>query len=188
LNERMISIINDAKKRFLHENAIIIPAELEFIAAPIESPRCHNRVNFWKKTMYGLDLSTVSAHAASRIYHHRVLPKELLGKPIKIGNIKLDGADLIKTQLSLNGTSIIQRSGTLHGFAAWFRARLYDKIYLSNDPLKKRTPFNWTQVFFPLPNSDKRLQKVTKGQKISISVRWDMVSNKASWNYFEKLV
>jgi protein arginine N-methyltransferase 1 len=182
IEEKLVSIINDAKKRFLHKDAIIIPAELEFLAAPMESRRCHNRVSFWNKTRYGIDLSVISPHAASRIYQHRVLSKELLGKPIKIGKLKLDGADLVQTRLSLSGTCPIQRSGTLHGFAAWFRVRLYDKIYLSNDPLKKRTPFNWTQAFFPLPNSNKCLQKVAKGQKVSIAVKWDLASDKASWS------
>lgn len=182
VEEGLVSLLNDAKKRFLHKDATIVPSELEFFAAPIESQRCHRRISFWKGTRYGIDLSILSAHASSRLYHHRVLLKELLGKPCKVGGIRFNDASSIQDKLSLNGTCTITRNGTLHGFAGWFRARLFDNIYLSNDPRKKRGPFNWTQVFFPLPDGDKKLQKVVRGQKVAISIKWNLVLNRAFWN------
>lgn len=183
VEEGIIPLLNDAKKRFLKQDAIIIPAELEFIVAPIESPRCHRRITFWKKPKYGINFSHLLTHATSSLYHHRVLPKELLSPPVKLGRLKLDGPKQINDMLTLEGECKTQRGGYIHGFAGWFRARLYDNVYLSNDPLKKRTPFSWTQVFFPMPNSDKRIAKLKPQQKIAISIKWDLASNQAIWDF-----
>lgn len=186
VEESMFALLNDAKKRFLKKDAITIPAEIEFIIVPIESQRCYQRVNFWKKNQCGLDFSGIVSHAASTVYHHRVLPKELLSKPKKMGAVTLDGPNLIPEKLTLQSSHIVQRTGELHGFVGWFRARLYKNIFLSNDPLKKITPFSWTQAYFPLQNIEKNITKVKRNQKITFSIDWDLAVNKLVWQHYFK--
>lgn len=183
LEEGIIALLNDAKKRYLKKDAIIIPSEIEFMVAPIESLRCVQRIHFWKNKKLGLDFSVMLPHAAKTVYHHRVLPNELLAKPLKCGSIQFMTSDEIQEKIALHGTHVIQRSGMLHGFVGWFRARLYDNVFLSNDPLKKRTPFSWTQVFFPIAGIDKKNIRVKRNQKINFSIRWDLANNDLVWEH-----
>ncbi len=183
VEEGLISLLNDAKKRFLKQDAIIIPSEIEFIIAPIESARCYQRINFWKKKHYGLDFSNMAAHATTTVYHHRVLADELLGNPVKMGSIDLTGNVPITEKLSLQSTHSIQRKGTLHGFVGWFRAKLYKNIFLSNDPLKKRTPFSWTQAYFPLPLIDQKPVTVKSKQMVDFSIDWNLATNQLIWKH-----
>lgn len=183
MEEGILQLINDAKKRFLKKDAIIIPAEIEFIASPIESNRCYQRINFWKKTQCGLDFSAIVPRAVNTVYHHRALPSELLASPHKMGNLNFSNPGLIQEKISLQSTYMVTRTGILHGFIGWFKAYLYNDIFLSNDPLKKNTPFNWTQAFFPLPEIEKKTIKVKKGQLISFSIDWNLANNRLLWDY-----
>lgn len=183
MEEGVLALLNDAKNRFLKKKAIIIPSEIEFIIAPVESDRCYQRINFWKKQQCGLDFSAMLTHAATTVYHHRALASELLGLPQKMGSITLIEPTLIQEKLSLKSEHKITRHGTLHGFVGWFRAHLYGNVFLSNDPLKKSKPFNWTQAFFPLGGIDKKIVKVKKGQAISFSVDWNLTNNLLRWNH-----
>ncbi len=182
IEEGMLQLLNDAKKRFLKQDAIIIPSEIEFIIAPIESNRCYQRINFWKKLHCGLDFSAVVPHAASTVYHHRALPTELLGPPQKMGSIEFTSPKIIEERIFLNSSHIITRPGTLHGFIGWFKAHLYGNTFLSNTPLTKHTPFNWTQAFFPIAGIENKSLKIKKGQLIAFSIDWNLVNNQLHWN------
>ena len=162
---------------------MVIPSEIEFMIAPIESERCYQRINFWKRKHNGLNFSALSVTAANTVYHHRVLKSELLATPEKMGSIELMNVEQIQEQLSLKSSHTIQRSGTLHGFVGWFRAHLYGTSFLTNDPLKKTSAFNWTQAFFPLPGLDKGTLSVKKNQKLSFFIEWNLKTNQLTWAY-----
>ncbi len=177
--EGIIALINDAKKRFLTKNTVIIPSEIELYVSPIESFRCEKRITYWKSKKHGLDFSKMIDRASNTVYHHRASKDELLGRPVKCYSIDFMKPGLIPEKLNFKSEHVIERSGTLHGFIGWFRARLYKNIYLSNNPLIKNTSFNWTQAFFPICFSSKT--SVRKGQKLNFNIEWDFSKNTLHW-------
>lgn len=182
LEEGVIDLINDAKLRLLKEDGVIIPEEIEFIMAPIESSRCYKRIEFWQESQCGLNFKAMLDHAANTVYHHRALPQELISRSQKVGQIKLS-EDSIVNNLSMHAEYDIERDADLHGFIGWFRANLYNNIFLTNDPLISDTSFNWTQAFFPLNNIHNNLTKIKKAEKLNVSIDWDLLSNELVWNH-----
>lgn len=181
LGEGMVDAVIDARRRLLKVGARIIPSELEMIIAPVEYPRGHRIVDLWGRDLYGLDFSSLRSFAANNHQHAVLTPAAFLSVPTSLARIALTSVST--PEVAASARIRVARSGTMHGIAGWFRARLAPGVELTNAP-PLRTP-NWSHVFFPLEEP----RPVDPGAHLVISVRstgnggvwsWDVHADAAS--------
>ncbi len=70
----------DARKRFLRQDARIIPRTVEMFAVPIESEEDYEMVDKWAQHYYALDFSPLHTFAASNLLWIDLLPKMFLSR------------------------------------------------------------------------------------------------------------
>ncbi|PIR18285.1 MAG: hypothetical protein COV46_00685 [Deltaproteobacteria bacterium CG11_big_fil_rev_8_21_14_0_20_49_13] len=157
LNENLLPVLIDARKRLLKNGGSIIPSGMKVFFAP-----CENRD--WEFTTTALhnldgfdllpDLPDIDVGTPSMIIKNA----DLLSEPRVFIDI-----DIIKARSETAANLVtfnVSRDGLLSGFASWFEARLTGKISFSTSPNDLTT--HWKQGFLPLRTP----QKVKAGQKI----------------------
>ena len=145
--EHIIETLNDARRRFLKPNGVIIPRRLEQHVAPVVSERMHAELSAWDDT--GFDLAAAKAMSLNNIYVRSLAPKELLqgGASAQVW----DAVDFAVTNTSSRKGSASWRlaaPATVYGFATWWTAELVPGVTLSTAPGAART--HWEQLYFPL--------------------------------------
>ena len=153
----------DARRRFLKPGGMLIPARLRLYAAPVESPNSYRRVAAWDEDPVPSALRWVAECAANTRHAVRFNPAELLGPPVRLGDIDLyaDDARLFSWKASLP----IERSGTLHGIAGWFECELAPGVWMTNSPLAAR-PIQRPQALLPI----REIATVNAGECLAVSV------------------
>lgn len=154
LEEGILGIVLDARRRFLEPGAAIIPSAIALFAAPVEAAGDHaRRIGFWTEPRYGIDFSPLAMFASNTVLTVNFPPSALLGEPERLATIDLASFD--DTTVSGECTFRCSRAGVVHGFAGWFSATLAAGIELTNAP-PNRT--GWDQAFLaletPLPVSE----------------------------------
>jgi len=144
--EGILRWVLDAKKRFLKEEARIIPRTLEMFAVPIESADDYDLVDEWAHYYYTLNFSPLQTLAASNLLWIDLKPNMFLSDPASLAFAEL--ARINKSDLNTEASFIIKRKGIVHGIGGWFASELAPGISLSNVPPTK-TP-SWSHTFFPL--------------------------------------
>ena len=148
VEENILAVISDARKRFLKDNGILIPSSIKMMIVPVESFDLYKEIEFWSKDIYGIDFSSIHKMAANNRYIKSLDPSYFLSKPLPINNI--DFYTVESKDLYINNTVsfTIKRAGILHGFGGWFEAKLSKNITLSTSPPNPTT--SWKNVFFPI--------------------------------------
>jgi hypothetical protein len=124
---------------------------------------------------YGLDLRTLREHTTNTWSKVTVRPEHLLCRPkcwATLDYRTIDNSD-VDSELTLSTT----RSGTAHGFAAWFDSLLMEGVALSNAP--GSPAHNYANAFFPWPEP----VEVAAGDKVSISIRANLVGEDYVWRW-----
>ena len=161
LNENILPVMLDAKKRLLKEGGKIIPSGIKVWFAP-----CENKDwEYTAKTMhniYGLDILPD-------------MPEMDLGTP----NIIIKNADLLANSQIFSETELIKaaspvitnelvfeiaRNGLLSAFGGWFEARLTKNVSFATNPSGLTT--HWKQGFLPLRTP----QALKAGQKLKLAL------------------
>ncbi|MBI2975003.1 MAG: 50S ribosomal protein L11 methyltransferase [Deltaproteobacteria bacterium] len=159
VNENIVSVIADAKKRFLKTGGRIIPSGLKVFIAACEHKDWQYSRNFIKN-LHGFDLlpdiEEIDLGTPSVIIKNT----ELISNPAALAEISFSGdfSQKIRKKLTLK----IERDGILTGFAGWFDAKLADNVSFSTSPSDLTT--HWKQAFLPLRTP----QKVATGQQIKL--------------------
>jgi hypothetical protein len=172
LEEGILGIVLDARRRLLRPGAAIVPAAISLFAAPVEAPGEHARhIGFWTEPRYGIDFSPLATFASNTILTVDFPPAALLAPPQRLTTIELASVD--DTTVSGACTFQCSRPGLLHGFAGWFAATLAPGVHLTNAPPNQT---GWQQAFLaleqPLP--------VAAGETIRLDVE---TANGASWRW-----
>ncbi len=141
----LLSILLDARKRFLKPCGRIIPHSLQLFVAPVEIQDARN-LDIWNKDRYGLDLSSLRRFAANTDYHIRVGPDETLAPPALLTTIHF--AEVSTPYVAGDALSVAERDGVMHGFAAWIALELAPGVSFTNSPLAPTV--DWLHSFFPI--------------------------------------
>lgn len=163
LNENLLPVLIDARKRLLKNGGAIIPSSMKVFFAP-----CENRD--WEFTTTALhnlegfdflpDLPEIDVGTPSIIVNNA----DLLSEPKVFAYIDIMKA---KSDTATNLVMfVVSRDGLLAGFASWFEARLTDKVSFSTSPNDLTT--HWKQGFLPLRSP----QRVKAGQKITFELEF----------------
>lgn len=144
IDENTLQFIIDARDRFLAHDGVLIPCELELFAAPVEDFACYQKLDFWRN-IPDVDFSPAFDLFCRKIMIESVNKNGLLAAPISIGSMDL--YTLIDNNFNARVYMQIEKKGTLHGVAGWFRTRLGAGIEIDTSPLQPLT--HWKQAFFP---------------------------------------
>ncbi len=139
--------LEDARRRLLKPGGRVVPASLQVVMAPVESPEAFAAVDFWSTRPAGFDVSAARETAANTGYPRRIRADELLGPPAAGSPVSL--LEPSPPMVRLDGHWTIARAATLHGLAAWFAAHLAPEVTLTNSPLAADR-IDRRQVFFPV--------------------------------------
>jgi hypothetical protein len=143
----LLEYFSDARERFLKPGGVMIPSQVDLSVAPVECPEIFDQVEFWNHSPAGFDFHTARSLAANTGYPVKFRPEHLLGHPVSLTTIDLSKAT--PPCLTLEGSLVATRTGTLHGIGGWFTARLSNHVILSNSPLSVQR-INRRNVFFPI--------------------------------------
>ena len=163
LEEDIIAMMRDARKRHLKPGGIIIPNRIEQYIGAVTTPRFHAELTTWRDIGYGIDFALAQTMTLHNIYVRRVLPDDLLDQ----------GRSAVRwDEFDLNGQPSSSRRGeavfklaqptTIYGFATWWAAELVPGIMLSTAPDAPQT--HWEQLYLPL------LEPITAGARSTVSV------------------
>lgn len=177
IEENILQVISDARKRFLKENGTIIPSSIKMTIVPVESSSLYKEIEFWSKDTYGVDFSSIHKMAANNRYIKSLDPGYFLSKPLPINNI--DFYTVESKDLYTNNTIsfTIKRAGILHGLGGWFEAKLSKNITLSTTPPNPTT--SWKNVFFPI----EKPVDVESGDSVVVRMAVSPISIDFVWNW-----
>jgi len=162
LGSGLEELMQDALKRHITEEAIVIPQAAFLYVAPVENAK------LWSDSLilendgfqsYGLDFGILRKLMLNRQHSKQTTSASLLSGPVMVQSI-----DLKQTQSYLFDEIFkvkMNRCGTLHGLLGWFDLKLIESVYLSNAPSNPES--TWGQVFFPfsMPLPVRRNETVT---------------------------
>jgi type I protein arginine methyltransferase len=135
------------RDRFLKTGGALIPTQIEFFVAPVELPQVYQGdIDFWDRTLHGVDFSAVRRLAVNDRYPVHVQEQAVLAEPVLV--TRADLCQLESVFLQGEASVTIRKSGTLHGLCGWFSTTLADGVVLSNRP--GATTTNYAQGFFPI--------------------------------------
>lgn len=164
----------DATDRFLKPGGHIIPAAIEMIAAPVESPDLFARVEFWTGRPAGLDFSAARDWAVNSGYPATLPAGALLSTPGSI--VQLETMALTREPFSASIHCVIARAGTMHGIGGWFGAQLSPTVRLTNAP-DAADRINRRNVFLPID----RPVRVRPGDAVDVTLFINPVERMLSW-------
>jgi precorrin-6B methylase 2 len=141
LDEQLLDVVDDAKRRLLTPNARIIPAAIEVVAVAVDVPRrilerrvfTAARVAEWR-SMYGVDLSTLlavrqSASDPFMVRTNEVITWPRVAPPMTLAAIDLEGP--FELGIHKRITFAVDRDVERLGIVLAFRATLAPGIVLS---------------------------------------------------------
>ncbi len=122
----------DVRERWLRPGGTIMPASVVTWLAPVEHSELYGQVEFWRQDVIGFDMSSVREPAANTGYPHAFTVDNLLaaGAPAATCDYRTGDAEMVRGDV----TFTVERSGLLHGLAAWFTAELSPSVQLTNAP------------------------------------------------------
>ncbi len=175
IEENIVESLFGARKRFLKKGGRLIPSSVSLYIAPVCSERLFKETAaYFKKNFYGYDFSLLNEFSANRIFTVTVKKDELLAKPAQIQSFDFTKAS---PEFKTDAVFEIARSGTLHGLAGWFSARLSPQVGLTNSPFAQ--PTHWQQAFFPFCER----VKVRKGMKVRAAISNKIVHERMVWRW-----
>lgn len=165
IGQRMAETIGYCRERFLKAGGRIVPEQVALLVAPVEAPKLYQRYAFPAPTAYALDFQPAAAWAYNQTTSVNMPAEALLAAGQVAYHYAAETApleDRIRAQL----TFTLAKAATLHGFCAWFSARLVtdragQPIVLSNQPPGIGA---WDNLFFPLPQP----LELTAGSQIEL--------------------
>jgi hypothetical protein len=154
LDERILEIVADARRRLITPDAPVIPTRLRIFATPIEVPDAAiaghvytaAALQDWGKR-YGFDFSPLLDDR--RLRGHRVKGTVARGwprlsPPVMLADLDLTG--VTTTSLDAEVEVAIEKHGRLDGALLHFEAVLGPGIAISSDPMRARDDNSWPNV------------------------------------------
>lgn len=183
LEENILPIFEAvAKKGWLKPTCRSVPAEINILFAPWEAPKFYKELQSLRHENYGLNLQPFCSLLTNRLYGDNLESKGRLSEARILWQFSLPAGK--GDSLSAETCFVIERSGTLHGFACWFKAGLSPTVCVSNSPLLDTPPTSWEQAFFPVEDPI----DVQPDDRVSFSVSTKGEDKEMLWGWKGKVL
>jgi protein arginine N-methyltransferase 1 len=176
LLERHIPSIVDARRRFLAPGGSLIAREDRIWCAVVEVPERYGKlVNPWGSATLGQDLSPARRRVVNEIQKVRIVPNQLLTRPLLWARLEYSKVESPDVQGELSWT--VERDGTGYGVAAWFEADLADGISFSTAPGEADTVYG--NLFFPWLNP----VPLVAGEQVRVNLQAKLLELEYFWRW-----
>ncbi len=166
----------DARERWLAPGGIMIPQRDSLWVALASTPELYQaRVASGGNGRYGLDLQLVHQMAGSDWFSAEIAHDQLVVEPRSWATI--DYAHMDSPNVAGEAHWTMDRAATVHGFAGWFEASLFDDIGFSTAPAGPLTVYK--QAFFPWPQP----VDLAAGDRVSLVLQADSVGGDYVWRW-----
>lgn len=160
LDEEIIDIVIDARRRLLQPSARVIPSHLEVFALPVDVPSAFlerhvftpRHVDQYRRD-YGVDLTPVLAHRLGTkqsipVRTHDAMSWPVVAAPVSL--VRLDFEGELEPSFRRSATFELLRETRALGVLMAFRATLAEGIVLSTLPGEVRPENNWRYALWPV--------------------------------------
>jgi protein arginine N-methyltransferase 1 len=171
-----ISVMEDARQRFLSPRGIVIPQRDILMAAVIEAGEFYSSIlSPWRNSVSHIDFSPAVRLLLHGCYSSKFKPEQLLTKPQSWCVLDYATGAPVRAAARLNFQA--KRTGTGHGICLWFETQLFEDIGYSSGPDGAATIYR--QIFLPWLEA----VKVADGQKIEVQLQADLVASDYIWRW-----
>lgn len=176
-----LASLQDARKRFLVPDGVMIPRRDVLKAAIIEAEKPYSRLTApWKTCLTEVELSIPLQLVLNTGHSVTVKVEQLMSEPEEVCTLEYMG-DLgpnVSGELSFQAN----RNGTAHGICVWFEAELYEDIGFSAGPESPGTVYG--QWFLPWLEP----VEVAEGQEIMVTLHANLVGKDYIWRWETEIV
>jgi len=179
LDEDMLDVLRDARKRFLKPSGVILPCSIVLYVVPVQSEAAFEQTIVRRQELFGLDFKRLEAATNGSLFAIDLGSPEVqfLGPPQALAPVDLTRHET--SRFAGDALCSIETAGVLHGFGGWWEATLYEDFRLSTDPRSDRSPAAWMQAFFPLRSP----RKVHAGSLIVVDLKQHIEDGESRWSY-----
>lgn len=144
-DEGIITWIADAKKRFLKQDALVVPGRVDAVASLISVPRDFRAIEKWSQPLQTLDFTPLTRIARNNLLWTDLSPAAVVTEPVVVF-----GTDFSGEPEPMSGSVRVEavKDSLVHGIGVWFRSSLTPSIEITNAP-PNAVP-SWEQGFLPL--------------------------------------
>jgi type I protein arginine methyltransferase len=176
LFEGALASLQDAKKRFLAPNGVMIPRRDVLKAAIIEAEKAYSRLTSpWKTCVPQVELAIPLQLALNTAHSVTVKVEQLMSEPEEVCTLDYMGnpGPNMSGKLAFRAN----RNGTAHGVGMWFDSELHEDIGFSAGPESPVTIYG--QCFLPW------LEPVVieEGQEILVTLHANLVGKDYVWRW-----
>jgi SAM-dependent methyltransferase len=167
--------IQDARKRFLAPDGVLIPACDRLWAAMVQAPIYYTKLDAPWNSQQGISMKPARHFTMNSWSKKRFAASDLLCEPALWHTIDYYNAtdSDVCSEISLTVT----QEGTAHGIAVWFDSELSDGISISNAPGKEELIYG--NAFFPLSESI----ELNIGDEVHLRIRADLIKDDYIWSW-----
>lgn len=179
LDEHILEIVSDARRRLLVPNARVVPSSLEIIAVPVDVPRSVFERHVFTtshveryRTAYGIDFTPLLGHRLGTAQPIAVKTVDartwsVVGLPVTIASMDLEGD--VPTAFSTKARIALDANVALLGVILAFRATLAPGIVLSTMPGEVAADNAWRYVAWPAIDH----RDLPRGAEMEIEYRYE---------------
>lgn len=172
----LVSVIADARERFLAPNGIIIPQTDRMWITLVDAPDIYRRqIQPWEDNDFGLSMQAVQRSLANTITKVRFKPEHLITRPQQWA--MLDYRSETNPHVTADLTWTMERDCEVHGLAVWFDSQVADDIQYSNEPGK--TELIYGQGFLPWSEP----ANLTVGDSVEVKLRGKLIGDEYVWSW-----
>jgi type I protein arginine methyltransferase len=171
-----VASLEDARKRLLAPNGVLIPRRDVLKAAIVESgPFYESLVSPWKKTIEETALDVPLRMVLNTAHGSSPKPEQLMSEAAEICTLDYTGHPNPNASAKL--ILYAKRDGTAHGICMWFETELYEDIGFSSGPESPATVYG--QLFLPWLEP----VLIEEGQEISVDLHANLVGKDYIWRW-----
>ncbi len=173
-DEGIVEWINDAHERFLKPGGLVIPQRVDTLVAAVEIPADYDFVDGWSGDHHGFDFSAIRRAARRSLFWTDLAPERLVSDSALC--FTADLTSTVATPLSGRVELTAQRTASIHGIGAWFRADMGTDALLTNEP--PSTVPSWSQVVLPIGEP----LQVDAGTRLTVELEGITSGYATSWS------
>ncbi len=168
-----VATLEDARRRFLKEGGILIPASDTLYAGLVSVPEYYSKLLApWQSAPGGAELSAVLPNIANMLYTSDFQAQALVSQSEAWHTL-----DYSRSERNPTGQVCLQttQEATVHGICLWFRTTLVEDIGYSTGPADAETVYG--QGFLPFPEPI----VLRGGQEVQVSLRARVIGGNSLW-------
>jgi type I protein arginine methyltransferase len=171
-----LSSLQDAKKRFLTPNGVMIPRRDVVKAAITECEEVYSElVAPWSTCVPGTELSIPRRLELNTVHGVRIKSEQLMSDPQELCTLDYMGDPGLNASAELAFRA--SRSGTAHGICMWFETELYGDIGFSSGPGSPTIIYG--QLFLPWLEP----VRMEEGKEVLVTLHANLVGQDYIWRW-----